>query len=128
MLFNHDQNTGRREHGVGKLKAIFWTLVLIAIVFVAVKLVPPYMSEYQLQDKMITEARFGSVNHRTDDQLRDSIYRTIQDLDIPASREDIKIENNSQLVKISVEYTVTLDFLAFQTQLRFNPVAENHSL
>ncbi len=117
------------ERGGGRLKAIVWLLILAAGVYVAFKIVPIYLANYQLQDKMQTEARFATVNHRTDDELRDVIYREIRDRDIPARREDIKIlENTQRTVRLSVDYAVTVDLKLYELHLRFNPTAENRSV
>lgn len=91
-------------------------------------MVPLYAAQYQLQDRMLVEARFATVTPRTEEQLRNTIFQSVQDLDIPARREDIKIENTGRVVRISLEYTVTVDFILFQTELHFHPIAENHAL
>ena len=118
-----------RERGGARLRAIVWLLILGAAGYVAFKVVPIYVANYQLQDKLQTEARFATVNHKTDDQLRDVIYREMRDRDIPARREDIKIlENTQRGVRLSVEYTVPVDLKLYQLQLHFNPSAENRSI
>ncbi len=118
----------REERGEGRAKAIFWTLVILLIVFLGIKLIPAYVSDYQLQDKLVTEARFATVNRRSDEELRNIIFQQIQDLDIPARREDIKIENSLRYVRISVDYTVPVDLWFYRTELHFNPSTENKSL
>lgn len=118
----------RRQRGEGRLKAIVWTAILVLLVFAGFKLVPPYVNQYQLQDKITEEARFDTVNRKTDDQIRDVIYREIQDLGIPARREDIKLENTYHLVRITVEYTVPVDLWIYKTELHFVATSENKSL
>ena len=61
----------RHQRGEGKLKAILYTAFLVAAIYVAVKLVPPYVSDYQLKDKMNEQARFVVVNRYSDDKVRD---------------------------------------------------------
>lgn len=117
-----------RERGGSKLKAILWLLVLVAGVFTAFKVIPAYINNYSLQDKMQTEARFATVNRRTEEDIRDVIFKEIQELGIPAHREDIKVEASSRGVKISVDYTVNVDLKVYQLKLHFNPAAENRSL
>ncbi len=118
----------REERGEGKGKAIFWTLVILLAVFLAIKVVPPYVNDYQLHDKLVTEARYATVNRRTDEDLRNIVFQEIQDLEIPARREDIKIENTPHRVRISVDYTVAVDLWFYRTELHFNPSTENRSL
>jgi hypothetical protein len=126
---NRQLNSSRHaERGAGKLKALVYTAILIIAVFAAVKTVPSYVAEYQLKDKMTEQARFAIVNRYTEDQIKDNIYRVIQDLDIPAKRDDVKVTNTNHGIEISVSYTVPVDFLVYQTDLNFSPTSEGRDL
>ena len=114
----------RSQRGEGRLKAIVYTMILVAAVYAGFKLVPPYVAEYQLKDKMSEQARFAVVNHYTEEKVRDIIYQTIQDLDIPAKRDDIKLSNTHAGMAISVSYTVPVDFLVYKADLNFTPSSE----
>jgi hypothetical protein len=118
----------RLQRGGGTIKAILWTIVLIYGAFVAYKIIPAYVAEYQLADKMQEQARFAVVNHYTEEQIRDTVFKMMQDLEIPAKREDIKIEANPSVVKISLDYTVPVDLLIYHVDLHFTPSAQNQSL
>jgi len=109
----------RSQRGAGKLKAIIYTVILVTGVFMAFKIVPLYVADYQLKDKMAEQARFAVVNRYSDDQVRDVIYKTVQDLDIPAKREDIKVEHTSHGLRISLDYTAPVDFMVYQTDWNF---------
>jgi hypothetical protein len=121
---------GIRSHqrGAGKIKAILVTAVLAFAVYAAVKIVPPYAAEYQLADKMQEQARFAVVNHYTDEQIRDNVFKVVQDLEIPVKREVIKVEASQQIVKISVDYTVPIDLIVYHLDLHFTPSSENKAL
>jgi hypothetical protein len=128
----HKRNsiTQRRcsQRGEGKLKAIVFTAIIVVGIFLAFKLVPPYVAEYQLQDKMQEMARFGIVNRYSEEQIRDNMFKVVQDLDIPAKREDIKVSVSQALVKVSLEYSVPVDLLVYSTELHFSPSSENKSI
>jgi len=117
-------NSKGTQRGEGRLKAIIYTLILAAAVYVAVKVVPIYVAEYQLKDKISEQARFAVVNKYTDDQIKDILFKTIQDLDIPAKRDDIKVIPNGRGMTISVNYTVPVDLAVYKTELTFSPSAE----
>lgn len=117
-----------RQTGAGKLKAILVTLVIAFGAYAAFKIVPVYSAEYQLRDKLEEQARFSVVNHYSEDQIKDIIYKEIQDLDIPAKRDDIHVMATMSTVKISVTYSVPVDLLFFHTVLNFNPSSEGKSL
>jgi len=121
---------GMRLHqrGGGTIKAIIVTAIIAFAVFAAVKVVPPYAAEYQLADKMQEQARFAVVNRYSDEQIRDNIFKVVQDLEIPVKREAIKVEASNQIVKISMDYTVPIDLLVYHLELHFTPSSENRAL
>jgi hypothetical protein len=118
----------RSQRGAGKLKAVVFTVILLLAIYVAFKLVPPYVSEYQLQDKMQELARFGIVNRYSDEQVRENVFKVVQDLDLPVKREDIKVTVTQATVRISLDYTVPVDLLFYSTELHFSPSSENKSI
>ena len=118
----------RRQRGEGKLKAIIVTVILAIGILAAWKIVPPYAAQYQLQDKINEVALYGNAQHQTEEQIRDVVFKTIQDLDIPAKREDIKVVANGTKVSIAVDYTVPVDILMYHVDLHFTPSSENKSL
>jgi len=118
----------RLQRGAGKLKAVVFTAVILVAIYLAFKLVPPYVSEYQLQDKMQELARFGIVNRYSDEQVRDNVFKVVQDLELPVKREDIKVSVTQATCRISVDYTVPVDLLFYSTELHFSPSSENKSI
>jgi hypothetical protein len=118
------QTLHRSERGEGRLKALLYFAFLIVAVFVAVKVLPAYVADYQLKDKMSETAKFAIVNHYTEDQIKDNIFHTIQDLDIPANRDDVKVANTNHGIEISVNYTVPVDFVFYKTDLNFATSSE----
>jgi cell division protein FtsL len=120
---------GRRsQRGAGKLQAIVFTIIFVTGIYVAFKLVPPYVSEYQLQDKIQELARFGIVNRYSDEQVRDNVFKEVQDLNLPIKREEIKVTMTQAVCRISMDYTVPVDLLFYSTELHFSPSSENKSL
>ena len=118
------QTSRRSQRGEGKLRAIIYTVILVTAVFLGIKLVPIYVAEYQLQDKMNEQAKFAVVNRYSEDQIRDILFKVVQDLDIPAKRDDIKLASTNHGVSISITYTVPVDFLVYKTDITFSPTSE----
>jgi hypothetical protein len=118
----------RKERGEGRFKAIFVLVILILGIYSAVKLVPPYVAEYQLADKIQEQARFAIVNRYTEEQIRENVFKVIQDLDIPAKKTDIKVIANERAVTISVDYIVPVDLLSYHVDLHFTPSSQNKAL
>lgn len=118
----------RSERGEGKFRAILFTVILVAGVYSAFKILPAYIAEYQLADKMQEQARFGIVNRYTEEQIRENVFKVAQDLEIPAKKEDIKVTTTQSVVRISLDYTVPVDLLFYHMDLHFSPSSENKSL
>jgi hypothetical protein len=118
----------RSQRGGGTIKAILWTVILVYGAFVAYRILPAYVAEYQLADKMQEQARFSVVNRYPEEQVRDNIYKVVKDLEIPVKREEIKIIVSQEVVKISMDYTIPVDLLVYQLNLHFTPSSENKSL
>ena len=125
---DHFVPSRRSQRGAGTIKALVWTAILIYGAFAAYKIIPPYVAEYQLSDKMQEQARFAVVNRYSEDRVRDEVYKTVQDLEIPVKREDIKVVSNNSIVKISLDYYVPVDLLVYHLELHFTPESENRSL
>lgn len=118
----------RGERGAGRGKAIGFTAIFVLAIYAAVKVVPVYFSEYQLAEKMQEQARFAVVNHYTDEQIRDNVYKVVQDLEIPAKLDDIKVTNTQSSVTISMDYRVPVDLMIYKAELHFTPSSEDKSI
>jgi len=116
------------QRGEGRGKAIAFTVIFLFGIFVAVRLVPPYLAEYQLADKMEELARFAIVNRYSEEQIRDHVYKEVKNLEIPVNREDIKVDASSETVKISVDYRVPIDLLVYKFELHFTPNSQDKKL
>ncbi len=111
---------GKGERGASRLKTLLWVLGIGALFYIGAKLVSPYFANYQLEDKMRDEAKFAHANRRTQEELRDNIYREAQTLDIPIRRDEIRVEYNPVAPRISADYTVTVDLQVYQLPLRLH--------
>ncbi len=116
------------ERGEGKLKTFIYLAIAVLVIYCAVKIVPAYVSDYQLSDKMQEQARFAVVNRYSEEQIRENIFKVVQDLEIPAKREAIMISASNAVVKISLDYTVPVDLLFYHLDLHFTPSSENKAL
>ncbi len=105
-----------------------WTALLIYGAFAAYKILPAYVAQYQLSDKMQEQARYSIVNHYSEEQVRDNIFKVVQDLEIPVKKEQIKVVSNNSVVRISMDYTVPVDLLVYHMDLHFTPSSENKSI
>ena len=128
VVLKRSATAGRRlESGAGRLKTIIVLAVIVIVIFAAIKIVPIYVNDYELSDSMQEQARFAVVNRYTEEQIRDNVYKKVIELGIPAKKEDIKVLATNSVVRISMDYSVPLDLLAYHTDLHFSTNSEGKS-
>jgi hypothetical protein len=116
------------QRGGSKFSSIMMLLVLAAMAFAAFKIVPAYFANYQLQDSMTTEARFAMVNRKAPDDVRDDIWKKVQELGIPARKEDIVVTSDQNLVQININYSVPVNLLVYEYNISFRDQADNKAI
>jgi hypothetical protein len=116
------------QRGGSRISSIIMLLVLAAMAYAAFKIVPAYFADYQLNDAMTTEARFAQVNRKGAADVQDDIWKKVQELGIPAKKQDIVVITDQGSVKISVSYTVPVDLVVTQKDLQFHDQADNKAL
>ena len=79
---------------MGSLKLVAGIFVMVASVYLIAVLAPPFFSNYQFEDAIRTEAQMDTYNTKTEDQIRDAIFKKAQDLDVPVTREKIKVQRS----------------------------------
>jgi hypothetical protein len=116
-----DRSIRRRQHGGGRLKALIWVTIIVLLVYLAIKIVPPFVNYYDLRDHMDQTATFAAVGNQTELQIRQDIWKKIQDLEIPAAYDDLKVTKGGRRVQISCHYVVEVPFLGYTIKLNFAP-------
>jgi hypothetical protein len=118
-----------RQHGGGTLRAIIWTAILLAFVFVCYKIIPPYYANYQFEDWLKTQVPFLMVNHTTDDALVAAIIKEMKSEGVTVTKENIKIlQNTSQGINVQIDYNVPVDLIVYSTNLHFTPAMNSQAL
>jgi len=105
-----------------------WTMILVALVYAGIKVMPILVDEYQFQDGIQNIARFASVNRQDNPKIQKAVLTEAEKDDLPVRPEDIKVEGSSGNVRISVDYSVTVDLSVYQWTLNFHPTATNNAL
>jgi hypothetical protein len=129
-IWTEDVVTTRRrgEKGGSRLKTLFVLALVFAMVYSAIKIVPIYVTDYQLQDTMQEEATFASINRKSADDIKADLEKKLTNLGIQVDPKDIQVSAYSGNVQISLEYTIPVDLTVYQLQLHFHPQADNTSI
>jgi hypothetical protein len=74
---------------------------------------------------MQTTARFATINRQSPDEIRKTLVQEAKSKDIPVQPENIHVTNDAGNVKISADYSVTVDLQVYQLTLNLHPSASN---
>jgi hypothetical protein len=119
----------RGQRGGGRLRAIVWTGILVAFVFVSIKVIPPYYSNYQFEDWLKTQVPFLMVNHTTDESLQAAIIKELGNDGVVITKDNIKIvQNNPRGINVQIDYSVKVDLIFYQLNLHFTPEMNSQAL
>lgn len=118
------------EQGGSKINLLITLVILAAMGVSAVKIVPAFVDNYQFQDAINTEAQYAlsSYPKKTDDVIRQDVWKEAQSLGIPAKPEDIQLDTTGGNVSISLDYSIPVDLYVYQFTLQFHPHADNHTI
>jgi hypothetical protein len=117
------------QRGSARARLLVFILVAAVAIYVGLKLCPPYISNYEIEDWMRTQAPFFVVNHMNNDAVTAAIVKQMQMEDIEVTKDNVKIiANSATQVHIVVAYDVPVDFGFYQTTLHFSPTIETQSL
>jgi hypothetical protein len=106
------------ERGEGNLGCILWLLLLGVVVLVAWKAVPVKMRSVELYEHMDELAKFAAARAKSED-LKKSILKRAEQLDIPLERDDIEVDLGAERVRMKVEYTIPMEILGFTYDWHF---------
>ncbi|MBI1749204.1 MAG: DUF4845 domain-containing protein [Acidobacteria bacterium] len=119
--------SGNHQRGTGKIKAIFTLLVLAVLFYALFQVAPAFMDNYWVQDTMVSEARTAAVSHKSEEDVREVIWKVVREREIkatpPIRREDIRVEYTGRAVNIGLKYTVVVNLYFYQFSLNFTPSA-----
>jgi len=116
---------------MGTIKLVFGIFVIVVGVYLGTAMIPVYYSNYEFRDVVKTEATLETYTTKPESEIRDSLYKKAQSLDIPLTKDDIKVTRHGTVgtgsLVISAPYTVHLDLPGYPLDLHFDASTENKS-
>jgi hypothetical protein len=114
---------------MGTIKLLLGIFAIVVAIYLCVELAPPYFAEYEFQDAIKNEATLSTYSTKSEDAIRDTIYKKAQDLDIPITPDQIKVQRigpqATGTVAIETNYVVHLDMPLYPVDLHFDPSTTN---
>jgi len=107
------------QRGEGNLGCIVWVLLLALGVLIAWKTIPVKMSSAELYDYMDELARFSAGKEPPED-IKKKLLARANELRIPLDKEQVFVERNGDRIRMSVDYTIPVEFPGYTYQWHFH--------
>jgi hypothetical protein len=105
------------ERGEGNLGCIFWVAVLGLAVLIGVKMVPVKLASSQLYDYMEEQAKWSATV--PPDAIAKGIVGRAKDLELPVTKDDVKVERVGDNIRMHASYTVPVEFPGYTYMWHF---------
>lgn len=116
------------ETGAGRIKAIISLAFFIYVIFAGIKIIPVYVGNYELDDFIRQQTPYWLTSRAPGPKIQKTILDKAQDLGLPVTEDQVKVEAPGNFVRVSIDYTVPVDLLVYTLNLHFTPSAENRQI
>jgi hypothetical protein len=103
--------------------------VFALVVLVCVKLIPPFLSNYELEDSIKSDAVQATYSTRSEEDIRNVVIKHARDYDIELTPKQVRVVRNGGFgngtLTIEADYSVPVDFPGYSTTLEFHPSSNN---
>jgi hypothetical protein len=114
---------------MASLKLIFGVAIFAIVALAGLKLIPPFFSNYELEDAIKTEATQSTYSTRTEEDIRESIIKQARNYDIALTPKQVHVSRvggfGTGTLAIDAEYSVPIDLPGYSTTLEFHPSSKN---
>ena len=116
------------DAGTGRFKAFLSLAFIAAVIFAGIKIIPVYVNNYQLQDYIQTQTPFWLTQRAAPEAIRNSILAKAQDLNLPLTADNVRLEVSGAKVSVNIDYVVPVNLIVYTWPLHFTPSSENRSI
>lgn len=114
----------RDRRGRGALGCLIPLLIVSIMGYFAAHASDAALRYYRFRDGMQQEARFASRPRRTDARIKERLRALADSLDVPAEGRRINVRRTEHRIRISANYSETVDFLIFSKRFDLHPAVE----
>jgi len=111
------------------IKLILGFAVFLGLGLVGIKLLPPFFSNYELEDSIKTEALHATYSTRSEDDIREAVIKQARNYDIALTPKQVHITRvggyGTGSLAIEAEYSVPVELPGYSTTLEFHPSSQN---
>jgi len=111
---------GEREGKAG-IGTLIFLLIVVAIIYVGIKIAPPWIRYYQVRNLFGVEATRAS--RITDQEILSDITRKLKEIKAPIDLNEVSIRREGNNIQISVTYEESVSFIGgrYEKTFTFSP-------
>jgi cell division protein FtsL len=113
------------QKGFLTFTGILMILTVVVVIFSAFKLLPPYISNYQLQDAINNITRTATYSNANDEAVRKDVMLAAHESGVKLDPAQVRVERTRDSVDINIDYSITVDMMVKPVTLHFTPSATN---
>jgi len=117
---------------MGTLKLAVGVALIASIVVVGLYVIPPYFANYQFEDDIKNEAMTLTYTNKSEDEIRQIIYKRASDLEIPLSPQEITVQRTGTMgagsLVIQANYTVHVNLPGYPFDLPLEAGTKNKGI
>ena len=113
------------EEGKGSVGCMLSLVVMAIVLFIALKVGPPYYNNYNLEGELKSTVSRMSARALKEEVVIKDLIRIAEKNDIVLTKKNIKISRFGGKLYIEIDYTVPIDFLILQRELHFKMKEES---
>lgn len=111
---------------------VFGVCVIVVMAIVLIKLVPAYVSEYELEDAIKNDALQATYSTKSEEEIREAVIKHAKDYDVQLTPKQVHVSRNGGFgngtLLIECDYSVPLEFPGYSTTLEFHPSSKNQGV
>jgi ABC-type transport system involved in cytochrome bd biosynthesis fused ATPase/permease subunit len=117
------------QRGAGNFKLVATLAIVALLIFLSIKLGPPYFSDYELKEDLDSIARLATyAQNKTPDDIKKDIIAKAKEDDVELTEEQVEVERTPNGVNLAVKYSVHVEILGQSKDLKFSHTAGNKNI
>lgn len=106
------------ERGTVTIKTLLSFAFLLFVCYIGYKFIPVYIAAYDFDNALKTQAQY-SGSMKTNDVIMKELLLKAQELELPITKKEIKIERSTSRMTITAKYVVPVKTPFFTYQWHF---------
>ena len=118
---------------MGTVKAIVGLLVIVAVIYCGMQVIPPELTNYSFQDDLRNISMMGGANpHQTDQEIIEAVIKKALEHQIVLAPEQVTLQRigtpGSPAVYLTADYSVPVNLPGYSFTLHFTPNSGNRGM